>query len=460
MKARWLTNVRNKGNYFFSLFGTQRIRRNILQGIPFWIASVLTGLVAVGYTRLFSLAEHGLHYVQARSPLWLFLLTPATFLASYVVIQRFAPFARGSGIPQVMAAIDLAAPKKDRYIDSLLSVRIIIVKICSSLLMVLGGGAIGREGPTIQIAGSIFRLVDKYVPRSWPKLSQRSFILTGAAAGLAAAFNTPLGGVVFAMEELSKIHIRFFRTALFSAVIIAGLTAQGLLGPYLYLGYPDVLNLQFSAFFAVTATAIIAGLAGSLMGKIILAIMKWKKGFSTGRTVLFICAAGLVTALIAYFIDDNILGSGKEIMNSTLFTANKSVSIGTVIFRFIGPIICFNTGAAGGVFAPALAAGAAIGACVSGFLHFVGSNANILILSGMVGFLTGVTRTPFTSAILVLEMTDRHNVIFHLMLAALFSNLAAILVDKHSFYEQLKASYLPRDARENTAESPPEAIAT
>ncbi|MGN6477334.1 MAG: chloride channel protein, partial [Flavipsychrobacter sp.] len=79
---------------------------------------------------------------------------------------------------------------------------------------------------------------------------------------------------------------------------------------------------------------------------------------------------------------------------------------------------------------------------LSGLFGVVGANANILILSGMVGFLTGVTRTPFTSAILVLEMTDRHSVIFHLMLAAMVANIAALVIDKHSLYEQLKKQYL------------------
>ncbi len=105
-------------------------------------------------------------------------------------------------------------------------------------------------------------------------------------------------------------------------------------------------------------------------------------------------------------------------------------------------MLSFTTGASGGVFAPALAAGASIGATISGWLHLAGSNSNLLVLSGMVGFLTGVTRTPFTSAILVLEMTDRHNVIFHLMLAGMVASLVAMPVDRHSFYDHLKFQYL------------------
>ncbi len=141
---------------------------------------------------------------------------------------------------KVMAAIDLTSQQDGNKVSRLLSIKIIIVKIISSLLMVFGGGAIGREGPTIQIAGSVFQTVYKYLPHNWPRTTHANFILTGAAAGPAAAFNTPLGGIVFAIEELSRIHITYFRTALFTAVIIDGLTAQSFLGPYLYLGYPEV----------------------------------------------------------------------------------------------------------------------------------------------------------------------------------------------------------------------------
>lgn len=443
-----IIRIRQKAKYIFDLIGTQRIRRNALQAIPFWVASLITGLIAVGYTKAFMYSESLLKQLLQWKDWSIFFMAPVCFLFAWSIVRLFAPNARGSGIPQVMAVIELSTPKHESKTSKLLSFRIIIVKIASSLLMVLGGGAIGREGPTIQIAGSVFRIVNRWIPSSWPKLSKQSFILTGAAAGLAAAFNTPLGGVVFAMEELAKIHIRFFRTALFSAVIIAGLTAQGFLGPYLYLGYPDVSGLTVSIFLAVAVTAIISGMLGSLMSKAILFVMKWKQNFSTWKTILFIAGVGIVIACLAYFLNDEVLGSGKDLMNTKLFTSEKSVRWHTVVMRMIGPVAAFNTGAAGGVFAPSLAAGASVGAYISGLFNFIGANANIIILSGMVGFLTGVTRTPFTSAILVLEMTDRHSVIFHLMLAALLSNIAALIIDKHSFYEQLKKRYVEETLRE------------
>ena len=442
MKSGWLERLAQKRKLKFPLLGSEVLRTHALQAIPFWIASFITGLVAVGYTKMFVFSENLLQRILHWHSWFIFLVAPVCFFLAWLTIQLFSPGARGSGIPQVMAAIELSTPKHENKISYLLSFRIILTKIASSLFMVLGGGAIGREGPTIQISASIFRLINNWIPQSWPKLSRQSFVLTGAAAGLAAAFNTPLGGIVFAMEELAKIHIRFFRTALFSAVIIAGLTAQGLLGPYLYLGYPDVSGLSISIFLGVGVVAILCGILGSVTSKIILKILRWKKSFNKTKTLAYIFGSAILVAFFAYFVDQHILGSGKALMNATLFTNEKYSSWSAMFSRIVGPIVCFNSGAAGGIFAPALAAGASIGSYVAGVSHVVGSNANILILAGMVGFLTGITRTPFTSAILVLEMTDRHSVIFHLMLAALISNLAALIIDKHSLYEQLKKGYV------------------
>lgn len=437
--------IRKNIKIYFDRISNERLKTNLLQALPFWIAAILAGLVAVFYAKLFSLAENVTLFIIRDHKLLLFLVTPLCFLIAWWLVKRFAPFAAGSGIPQVMAAIELATPKRHDKVDKLLSIKIVCVKILSSLLMVLGGGIVGREGPTIQISASIFRTVNRWLPAWWPKISKRNMIMTGAAAGLAAAFNTPLGGIVFAVEELTKTHISYFKTALFSAIIIAGLTAQALLGPYLYLGYPDVNSQSYSILFGVIVVAVIAGLAGSIMSKVILAILKWKATFTRNRQIIFyILFCGLLVAAAGYFIDEKAVGSGKDIMTDALFTNNKNVPWYLPLLRMGGLIFSFSSGASGGVFAPSLSAGASIGALLSGWQHLSAQDTNILILSGMVGFLTGVTRTPFTSAILVLEMTNRHNVIFHLMLAGMFASLVSMIIDRHSFYDHLKVSYLKK----------------
>ncbi len=451
--VEFLGKVRRHLKLSFDSIRNERLKKNLLQAIPFWVASLITGLLAVLYTRLFSYAEHGTAYLFQHIAWVFFLLTPLCFIVAWWLVKKFSPFARGSGIPQVIASIELATPKQHQKINKLLSLRVIFIKVLSSLVMVFGGGVIGREGPTIQIAGSIFRKINQWLPRWWPNVSRRNMIMTGAAAGLAAAFNTPLGGIVFAVEELTKTHISYFKTALFTAVIIAGLTAQALLGPYLYLGYPNINNLSPFIFLGVIAVAIISGLGGSIMSKIILLIFRWKNKFKFNyQHVLYVTACALLIAGLAFFINERMFGSGKEIMATTLFTANKSLPWYMPLFRIAGPILSFTTGAAGGVFAPSLSAGASVGAVFSSWFHFSDSNTNLLILSGMVAFLTGVTRTPFTSAILVLEMTDRHNVIFHLMLAGMVASLVSIVVDKHSFYDHLKTFYLRELEREENEE--------
>ncbi len=446
--------VRSILKRYFDQIKNEKLKHNLLQAIPFWIASLLTGLVAVFYSRLFTLTENlssRIFHFRA----WIFLIaTPACFIAAWWAVKKFSQNARGSGIPQVMAAIEFANPKQNYLIDKLLSIRIIIVKIISSLVMALGGGVIGREGPTIQIAGSIFRKINTLLPAWWPKISKRNMIMTGAAAGLAAAFNTPLGGIVFAVEELTKTHISYFKTALFTAVIISGLTAQGLLGPYLYLGYPDIGHLSFYIFFDVIFIAAIGGISSAIMSKIILRIFQWKQNFRISlQHVFYLLICALIISSLAIFVDASILGSGKGLMQTVLFTSNKHLAWYAPILRFIGTIFSFTTGGAGGIFAPALSAGASVGSAFSGWFHLNDADTNLLILAGMVGFLTGITRTPFTSAIIVLEMTDRHNVIFHLMLAGMVASMVAYVIDRHSFYDHLKFRYMHELLHEEAVKS-------
>lgn len=421
----------------------ERLRISVLQALPFWIASLLAGTAAVAYAKLFALCDELSQSLFKEHAWLLFLLTPFCFIVSVWLVKRFSPYARGSGIPQVMASIELADGKHLLKIRKLLNWRVIFFKMASSLVMVIGGGTIGREGPTIQIAGSVFYKVHQLIPASWPKITRQNMIMTGAAAGLAAAFNTPLGGIVFAVEELTKTHISYFRTALFSAVIIAGLAAQGILGPYLYLGFPSVNGLSSYIFIGVIIVAVISGLAGSIMSKVILRLMTFKSRIAKpSHQWLLVAGFGLVIAAIAFFINKSILGSGKTLMTSLLFSDVKHVMWYIPVLRITGLVLSFTVGGAGGVFAPSLSIGAGIGAWVSHWLNVSGGNANLLILAGMVSFLTGVTRTPFTAAILVLEMTDRHSIIFYLMLAALAANLVSLLIDKHSFYDHLKKQYL------------------
>lgn len=438
-----LVSIRKFLKRSFDRINNERLKHNILQAIPFWIASLIAGLLAVAYSAAFSYFESQTFNVLQYHSWGIFILSPVCFLIAWWLVVKYGPYARTSGIPQVRAAIELDTTNYDKKIKKLLSMKILIVKVVSGLFMILGGGAVGKEGPVIQLSGIVFKKFNDWLPSWWPPISKRNMITAGAAAGLAAAFNTPLGGIVFAIEELTKTHFSYFKTALFTAVIIAGLTAQGILGPYLYLGFPDVTHIKSSIVFALLIVAILSGLLGSYMSVIILAIFRWKKSFKfTYQHVLYVVVCALLMATVAYFIDPAILGSGRNIMLTTLFSSDKYVHWYTALFRIVGPILSFGTGASAGIFAPSIAAGASIGSFMAGLFNESASNANLLILCGMVGFLTGVTRTPFTSAILVLEMTDRHSVIFYLLIAGMLAGLVSLFIDKHSLYDHLKVQTL------------------
>ncbi|MGB4843501.1 MAG: chloride channel protein [Ferruginibacter sp.] len=433
------------------------LKNNILNAFPFWLGAFITGGVAVIYAALFSLVESGTVYVYKHASWSFFIITPLCFLLALWVVARFAEYARGSGIPQVSAAIELTNPKHNYKVNRLLNVKVLVVKVVSSLVMVFGGGVVGREGPTIQISATIYKKINDWLPKWYPKISKRNMIVTGAAAGLASAFNTPLGGIVFAIEELTKIHFSFFKSALLTGVIIAGLTALNFLGPYLYLGYPVLNEIPGWIVLVVIPVALITGICGSGMGRIILFIFKKKEALKKNyQKYIYVIVCGLIIASLAVFIDHRTFGSGKEIMVSTLFTDNKQLEWYMPILRIVGPIISFSTGAAGGIFAPSLSAGASIGAVAANLFQLSGPATNLIILCGMAGFLTGITRSPFTCSILVLEMTNSHNIIFYIMLTALSANLISNLISRHSFYDQLKVKYISEIHKSERQEEPVE----
>ncbi|QTV06674.1 chloride channel protein [Faecalibacter bovis] len=408
----------------------------IFQNIPLWIASCVIGLLAVLYAEILHFGESTFLKIYAHNKAWVFVLAPVFFFLSYISVQKYSKYSNASGIPQVIASLSLPKKKSKKLIDQLLSVRIIFIKILSSFFMSLGGGVVGREGPTIQIAASVLHVVNKTIPDSWPKISQKLMIITGGAAGLAAAFNTPLGGIVFAIEELSKNHIKYLRTTVFSAVIIAGFTAQTILGPYLVFGFPKVDPDGWQFFLILLLVTLVCGIFGAYFGKIAFNVNSFKKKLSKKKQFIFGFLAVMAFATVVFYTDKDSVGAGNLLLDRLLFEADKKVEWYTIPARLFNGIISFTNGGAGGIFAPALSFGGSIGAFIGDLFTLKPRQINMLVLIGMVSFLTAFTRSPFTCAILVLEMTDRHSVIFYMLVAAWGANLIANRIDKKSFYEK------------------------
>lgn len=419
------------------------LKIQFFQFFPFLIASIITGFVAFSYNGLFKYSEKISFYYYEKNSLFVFITTPLTFILSWWLVKRFAPNSTGSGIPQVMVTVELSTPQKRHLIRHFLNLKVIVIKVLSSCIKVMGGGIVGREGPTIQISSSIFNKVHSLLPKWWYPISQKNILIAGAASGLAAAFNTPLGGIIFAIEELSKYHIKYYKSPLFIAVIIAGLTAQGFGGAYLYLEHPKASASGFTVYAGIFIVALFCGIFGTWMCIWLLKVLKFGKQLDTNfKQFSLVLALAMILATTFYFLGTDAMGSGKHIMEHTLFTTDKSVEWYLPFVRMGGLIASFGSGGSGGVFAPSLSTGASFGAWIADWLHLTGENANLLVLVGMTSFLTAVTRAPFTSAIIVFEMTDRHSVIFFLLVGAMIANMVASLVSEKSLYDHIKENYL------------------
>ncbi|MBX3019699.1 MAG: chloride channel protein [Bdellovibrionaceae bacterium] len=425
-------------------------RQKFLGALPYWIAGAATALAAIIYAQIFHRAELLAAELLVFAGYGLLVITPSLFLVSWWLVDRFAPYANGSGIPQLMAASELTeTPGAAAVIPRLLGLRIILVKVASSLVAVVGGGAIGREGPTLQIAGSIFDLTNRYLPARLKIPNRQGMILAGGAAGLAAAFNTPLGGIAYVIEELAKSHLSFFRTGILHAVVVAGLISQVVMGSYLYFGYPKLAEFSWGQVGMVILVSLSAGLVGALFGQFLKYIFQLRALFtSRGAKALAALTFGFLFALLIVFVTPKTMGSGREVIDPLLF--REGVATPADLFaRFIGSGLTFASGGAGGIFAPTLAIGGATGSLVATFV--LGTLLPLAALAGMTAALAALTHSPLTAFILILEMTDRHSSILPLMMAAMIGQGVSKLISKQSFYEfvaqRLVATLAPSSAQ-------------
>ena len=414
-----------------------------------WLAAAIAGLAAVGFAGMSDLALHAFNAVT-KDRLWVALfLTPSIGMAVVWATDRYFPGAQGSGIPQTIAATRLL--KHNGPVDGLLSLRIACAKIGLGALALLGGFSAGREGPTVQIAASIMQYAHRLLPNARTILA-RDLALAGGAAGIAAAFNAPLAGITFAIEELGRRFESRTSGVLLSTIIVAGLTAIALAGNYRYFGQLTVGSMGFGIFPAVLGGNVVCGLAGGAFSRLLLwpqravggRIWAWRKR----RPVLFAGACGLAVALIGWAGGGVSLGSGYAITSQAI---NGAVELPwyTPIARFAATVITYFSGIPGGIFAPSLAVGAAIGFDLSRWFDF-GMTSHPLIAICMAGFLAAVTQSPITSAIIVMEMVDGHAMVISLMATALLAKAISERLGPE-LYQQLALDFAHVQDRESGA---------
>jgi H+/Cl- antiporter ClcA len=393
------------------------------KGAP-WAAAVVAGAVAVLFAFLMFKAE-----TQAQHLLgvywWLGSFSmPFFFLAAAYTVKQGAPEAAGSGIPQVIWALN--SPRAPRALTSL---RTAGVKIGSALLGALGGASIGREGPTVQVSAALLAATQRLLARMRLKVDPRTLITAGGAAGVAAAFNTPLAGITFALEELASVKFSAMRYDVIMTVVLAGLTAQTLAGNYAYFGRPLVPSPQFDLYIFALMAGLALGLAGALFAK----LLDKAPGFMAERRWWAkALLAGLLCWAFAALSGGLTLGSGYAAARSVLDGQAGMLPYWYGPAKMAVTAFSFHSGMAGGIFAPSLSVGTGLGALSAGLFPKLAVTACCLV--GMAAFFTGVVQAPLTAVVIVMEMTDEHAMILPLFLAALVAQAVAHRVMPVSLY--------------------------
>jgi chloride channel protein, CIC family len=373
-------------------------------------------------------------------PLSCLLVGIALFL-----ILRFCPEASGSGIPHLRLVL--------RENGQLHWRRVIPVKFVSGLCGIAGGLCLGREGPTIQMGAAIGAMWGESHPGKGA--DRRSLLVTGASAGLAAAFNAPMAGILFAIEEL---HINIPDSAFFAAMIScvsADLLARSVLGqtPVLQArlthGPPPLDSLPFFIVLGMLT----GGLAWAFNKSIVLATKKLAFR-SVKLNTLKVVVAGTVLAVTGWYYPP-LLGGGLELSNRALLGQGTLVWLASmVLLRFVLSIGSYAIGTAGGIFAPLLVLGGLLGLLVGEVSQHIFPAAvpepTAFAVVGMAAAFAGVVRAPLTGIVLIIEMTGHYELILPLMVASFTASVVADELYVPPVYDALLESQLAEHRKSET----------
>jgi len=390
-------------------------------------AAGVAGLTVVAFTWLgeqaLSLFMDAFHFKPWIALLW----TPLCTAAIAWTTRRYFRAAAGSGIPQVMAALDPLVPPQ--VTGKLVSLKLSLAKVGLTTWGLLAGLSLGREGPSVQVAAGIMLTARRWLPER-SSVTTHGLLVAGGAAGIAAAFNTPLAGIMFAIEELSRTPEQRSSGLLMSAIVLAGLIAVSIYGNATYFGIIHASGIDLSLLLPGVLVALASGLAGGLFSRLLQVSLSGQAGDGMSRLrrshpIVFATLCGLLIAVIGVVSAGATFGSGYS-HTRDMVAGRESVPALFLLLKFVATWLTTWSGVPAGIFAPSLAIGAALGNDIAQLLH--SPHATALIALGMVGFLAAATQAPLTSFIIVMEMVDGHSMVLSLMACAMVSRTVSHVI--------------------------------
>jgi CIC family chloride channel protein len=355
------------------------------------------------------------------------------------LVRRYSPQASGSGIPHVEAVLNGELPQAP--------FRIIPVKFVGGVLAIGSGLALGREGPSVQMAATIGHLIGKAFRRSWPDC--RVLLAAGAGAGLATAFNAPIAGAIFVLEEL----VRRFELRVAIAALGASATAisvsRMLLGDSVdfHVGELAYAGAATRPLYFVLGAA--AGLMAIVYNRLLLGTMASFDQLSRWPAETRAALIGGAIGMLAWFAPD-LVGGGDPIAQRALIGADTLAALPLVFLLRLGlGAISYAAATPGGLFAPMLVLGAQLGLFFGQLCQVAFPDLNIqpegFAVVGMAAFFTGVVRAPLTGIVLVVEMTANVTMLLPMLGACFMAMLTPTLLRDPPIYDSLRARTLARE---------------
>ena len=415
--------------------------------LALWGGALLVGLVATGFA-VASDGANGIFLALIDVSPWLALaVAPAGLMLATWLTIRFFPGAEGSGIPQTLASLEARPGEGLR--SAVLSMRVAVGKILLALLGLCSGASIGREGPTVHIGAAIMFTMGRVV-RFPPHYMERALIMAGGAAGVGAAFNTPLAGVVFAIEEIARSFEERTNGIVLTGVIFAGLVSMALLGNYHYFGSTSATLDRLGDWVVVPVCGVLGGFLGGAFSQFLISGSRRLAGFHRRHPLWVAGLCGLAVAAIGLYSGNLTYGTGYHEAKQAV-TQGEALSPGYPFLKMAATIASYLSGIPGGIFAPSLATGAGLGADLAAW--FPDTPAGAVIILGMVGYFTGVVQTPLTAFVIVMEMTDNPSMLLPLMATAFIADGVSKIICPEPIYRVLARAFVPAaKARPETAE--------
>ncbi len=426
------------------------------------VVGTLAGLIGVAFEKSVNWVQNlRIGALVEVSDHW-FLVWPLAFILSallamvgYFLVRRFAPGAGGSGIPEIEGALEELRPVRWW--------RVLPVKFIGGMGTLGAGMVLGREGPMVQLGGNLGRMVvDVFRMRS-PE-ARHTLLATGAAAGLSAAFNAPLAGILFIIEEMrpqfryNLISIK----AVFTGVIMATIVFRIFNGDKAVIEVGKLSNAPVNTLWLYLILGMIFGCIGPLFNTLVLRTQDMFQRIHGGNIKKWVLIGGLIggSCGVLGLIQPAASGGG---FNLIPIAAAGNFSVGLLLFIFIARVIttllCFSSGAPGGIFAPMLALGTllgtAFGMAATPLFPAYHLDAGTFAIAGMGALLAASVRAPLTGIVLVLEMTDNYQLILPMIITCLGATLLAQFLGGKPLYSTILQRTLAKQKAEQEAKAQP-----